>query len=412
MARSCNLRPDGERGIALVIALLVLLVISVLSVVLMVSVNVDTKITSHGLRVTEALNNAEAGIGEAQARIASGDIDLNNNAHAVAQIFNVASGSVPVLGTDSAGFATAQPAGAWLAYSTAIRDPRALTVQYKTNNARTAIYKYNSSKPTAVGLYSSGSPIYVVTSTGTAGTDLRTVRAEIYAKPVTAYQNVPGALTANVGVRTIGTFDVCGLNHRADIPPGTQAGHGACTPYHDTSFDDKTGIWSTSTIDAGGGASTVSGDPDDLMENMTTGPGTGPNGFFAGPWEVLGMTQAEFFSWLGSPITSTPTPPAKGNYYVDDVSHIPNSGSGFLYIDGDVSFNGGFQWTGVIYVKGDVKKVNGHAWILGAMIVEGEVDLKLNGTADILYSADAISQALSSTDGSFQRLSWREIPSP
>jgi hypothetical protein len=236
-----------------------------------------------------------------------------------------------------------------------------------TNNARTSIYKYDSSKNPAVQTVS-GSPIYVVTSTGTAGTGLRTVRAEIYAKPVTAYQNVPG----------------------------TQA-DGACAPYHVTNFDDKTGIWSTSTIDAGGGASTVTGDPDDLMENMTTGPGTGPNGFYAGPWEVLGMTQAEFFSWLGSPITSTPTSPADGNYYIDDISHIPNSGSGFLYIDGDVSFNGGFQWTGVIYVKGDVKKVNGHTWILGAMIVEGEVDMKVNGTADILYSADAISQALSSS---------------
>ena len=47
------------------------------------------------------------------------------------------------------------------------------------------------------------------------------------------------------------------------------------------------------------------------------------------------------------------------------------------------------------------------------MIVEGTVDIKLaNGTADILYSSDAISQALSTADGAFQRLSWREIPTP
>ncbi len=411
MARTCIPHPDGERGIALVIALLVLLVISVLATVLMMSVKVDTRITSHGLSVTEALNNAEAGIGEAQARLASGDIDLNDNPLAVAQVFNVAAGSVPVLGTDSAGFATAQPAGAWLTYSTAARGPRALTVQYKTDNARTSIYKYDSSKNPAVQTVS-GNPIYVITSTGTAGADgadVRTVRAEIYAKPVIT--QVPGALTANVGVRTVGTFDVCGLNHRADVPVGTQAGHGACDPYH-TSSDDKTGIWSTSTIDAGGGASTVTGEPVDFQQSQTTGPGTGPNGFYAGPWEVLGMSQAEFFSWLGPPITSTPASPANGIYYVDDVSHVPSSGSGFLYIDGDISFNAGFVWTGIIYVKGDVKKVNGHAWILGAMIVEGEVDLKLNGTADILYSGDAISQALSAADGSYQRLSWREIPSP
>ena len=103
----------------------------------------------------------------------------------MAQIFNVASGSVPVLGTDSTGFATAQPAGAWLPYSTATRGPNVLTVQYKTDPARTFVYKYDATKNPAVQP-TSGSPIYVITSTGTAGGDVRRVRAEIYARPVIA----------------------------------------------------------------------------------------------------------------------------------------------------------------------------------------------------------------------------------
>jgi hypothetical protein len=58
-------------------------------------------------------------------------------------------------------------------------------------------------------------------------------------------------------------------------------------------------------------------------------------------------------------------------------------------------------------------KINGHAWILGALVVEGTMDITLaNGTADILYSSDAIQQALSSANGSFARYSWREIPAP
>ncbi len=140
MARHPNPDPRGERGIALVVALLVLLVLSMLAVVLMVSVNVDTRITSHGLRETAALNNAEAGIGEAQARIRKGDISLSSsNPRAVAQIFNAAAGSVPVLGADSTGLATAQPAGSWLAYSTAARGPNVLTVEFKTDPARSFI---------------------------------------------------------------------------------------------------------------------------------------------------------------------------------------------------------------------------------------------------------------------------------
>ena len=387
-------RPDGERGIALVIALL--------AVVLMVSVNVDTKIMGHGLRVTEALNNAEAGIGEAQGRIAKGDISLSSNPRAVAQIFNVAAGSVPVLGTDSTGLATAQPSNAWLAYSTAARDPRALTVQYKTNNARTAIYHYDESRTPTVGLYSSGSPIYVITSTGTAGSDVRTVCAEVYAKPVVA--NVFGAVQANVGVHTKGNFDACGLNHRADTPPGDDG-----SGYH-TGTGDLAGIWSTSNV-THQGSSTSEGSPTADLVNQT-GPYSGAHGFYAGPWDVFGMAQAQFFSWVGAPV-SVPPAPANGVYYVNqDLAYHGGSGTGLLYVEGDLTVNAGFTYIGVIYVKGDVK-INGHAWIMGAMIVEGTVDITMaNGTANILYSSDAISQALSTADGSFQRLSWREIPSP
>lgn len=394
MARSSIPRPDGERGIALVIALLVLLVVSLLAVVLMASVNVNTKITSHGLRETKALNNAEAGIGEAQARIASGDIALNGNPLAVAQIFNVASGSVPVLGTDSTALATAQPTGAWLAYSTASRGPRALTVQYKTNNARTAVYRYDASVTPAVHLGAPGLPIYVVTSTGTAGTDVRSVRAEIYARPVIT--NVFGALQANVGIHTKGTFDACGLNHRADTPIGDLG-----TAYH-TGSGDLAGIWSTDSI-THQGASASYGNPADLA---------GQTGFYSGPWDVFGLTQAQFFSWVGAPVSSPPDP-ADGLYYVNqDLAYHGGSGSGLLYVEGDLTVNAGFNYTGIIYVKGDVK-INGNAWILGAMIVEGTVDITLaNGTATILYSSDAISQALATADGAFQRLSWREIPAP
>ena len=66
---------------------------------------------------------------------------------------------------------------------------------------------------------------------------------------------------------------------------------------------------------------------------------------------------------MGAPISSPPNP-ANGIYYIDqDVSYNGGSGSGLLYIEGDLTVNAGFEYTGVIYVKGDVK-INGHAWIL------------------------------------------------
>src|SRR5947207_1250490 len=114
-------RCDNQRGIALVIAMLVLLALSLLAVVMMATINVETKISGHGTRNAAALNTAEAGVGEAVARIRSGEINFGTNPRAVAQIFNAPAGSVPVLGVDSTALGTAQPNGAWLRYSTAQR---------------------------------------------------------------------------------------------------------------------------------------------------------------------------------------------------------------------------------------------------------------------------------------------------
>ncbi len=400
MADSTLRRPGDERGIALVVALLALLVISMLATVLMMSVNVDTKITGHGLRVTEALNNAEAGIGEVQARIAAGDIDLNSNPRAVAQIFNTPAGNVPVLGTDSTGLATAQPAGAWLAYSTATRGPRALTVHYKTDAARSVIYRYDPNQNPTVQT-TSGSPIYVITSTGTASTDVRTVCAEIYSKPITAHTF--GAMVANVSVSLKGTVDVCGRNHSASMPTGANDN----VSYH-TGTGDLAGTWSTGAVTKQGAANST-GNPG-LSQNQT-GPYTGANGFYAGPWDAFGMTQSQFFSWIG-PAVSPPDPPTGLVYINGSAAYNGGDGQGVLYVTGDLRLNGNFTYRGLIYVEGDLQ-INGGAWVLGGLIVKGITEVKLaNGTASVFYSSEMISQAASSAGGSFQRLSWREVPSP
>ncbi len=401
MARHPNPDPRGERGIALVVALLVLLVLSMLAVVLMVSVNVDTRITSHGLRETAALNNAEAGIGEAQARIRKGDISLSSsNPRAVAQIFNAAAGSVPVLGADSTGLATAQPAGSWLAYSTAARGPNVLTVEFKTDPARSFIYKYDETKDPPIQT-TSGFPIYVITSTGTAGGDRRRIRSEVYQKPVPA--TVYGAVTANVIVNLTGSAYVCGHNHSASTP--TSYPDAAPYPYH-TGTGDLAGVWSTDAITIGGSAN-PQGSPD--TASYRTGPYTGPNGFYSGPWDVFGMTQSDFFSWIGPPV-SPPNPPLGLVFINGDVSYQGGDGTGLLYVKGDMTVNGNFTYRGLIYVEGDLK-INGTTWILGGMIVQGSTEIKIaNGTCDVLYSSEMIEQAISSAGGQFVRLSWREIP--
>jgi Tfp pilus assembly protein PilX len=401
--------PDGrgERGIALVVALLALLVISMLVLVLMMSVNVNTKITSHGLRENQALNSAQAGIAEAMSRLSNPD-DLPaslpvTNPRSVVQIFNVLPGSVPALGTDSTGYATNQPAGDWLDYSTAARDTNALTVQFLTNQAKTTIYRYDTATNPHIQT-ASGSPIYVITATGRLGGDRRRVQAEVIQKPVQVLAK--GAVVAHVGIDFSGTANVCGRNHRIDTPVNTRIPD--CDSYL-AGTGDMPGAWSEGAISMGG-HDVEDGNPPRLDHQ---------SGFYTGPWDVFNLSQAAFYSWVGSPLSSEPDPP-KGIIYLDNNSisqdgtgsfaYHGGDGEGFLYVDGDLTINGNFSYKGLIYVEGDLK-INGNMWILGGLVVKGVATVKIaNGDCTVLYSADAITQYITKYGGQMINLAWRELP--
>ncbi|TMQ66961.1 MAG: hypothetical protein E6K78_05860 [Candidatus Eisenbacteria bacterium] len=401
-----SLPRHSERGIALVMALLVLFVISLLSLTLMLSLNVETKIGAHNVRESAALNTAEAGTGEALARLRSGEIPNNMNPRMVGQIFLTPPGTVPVLGADSVALATGQTMGAWLNYSTASRSSDVLTVQYKTDAARTVIYKYDPTKNPPVQT-ASGVPIFVVNVTGRSGEDLRRIVTEVMPKPYVT--QAKGALVANRGIDFSGNSAVCGYNHRFDTPDGTSGrpGDGTGCQAWETGSGDLAGAWSSGGI-TNGGSSEQSGVPP-TTENQV--------GFYRGPWEAVGMTEAEFFAWVGTPTNAVPNP-ANGIYYLDNDGIAQNksgsyhldsiTGEGLLYVDGDVTINAGFSFRGLIYIEGDLK-INGNAWILGGLIVEGRGPVKFaNGGATVLYSSDAITQALTKNGGKYVTLSWRE----
>jgi hypothetical protein len=129
------------------------------------------------------------------------------------------------------------------------------------------------------------------------------------------------------------------------------------------------------------------------------------------------MPAADYFSWVGTPVSALPANP-RGIYYLDnDAIHQNHSakyaiqggdGEGFLYVDGDLAINGNFQFRGLIYVEGNLA-INGKCWVLGSVIVKGDSDMKVaSGKGAILYSKDAIEQNIARYGGQFVTLSWRE----
>jgi competence protein ComGC len=391
----------NERGIGLVVALLVLLVLSVLAAVLMMSINTNTKIAGHSMRESQALNTAEAGIAEALSQVRAQNIMTSlTNPRAVGQIYNVAAGSVPTPGNaDSQFVATAQPAGAWLDYSKPSRGPDVLTVTYLTDPGKTVIYKYDANQPANPIQTVSGLPIMVITSVGRKGADARKIVAQVIVKPIVA--NIKAALAANMDIDFVGNAVICGYNHRYATPVGWGAnGRGNapdCFPY-ETGSGNMPSSWTTSTSNPGGGGS------------QTFSPVIPPNqtnqvGFYPGPWDALGMTQAEFFNWIG-PAKSSWLPNGIG-YYAGDLGIHGGSGEGFTYVGGDLTINSGFNYKGLLYVEGNLL-MNGQAWVLGGIIVKGTTSVKQNGGSTLLFSADAITQALSRYGSQFATLSWIE----
>lgn len=405
MRPSIRIHPS-ERGIALVMAVISLLVIAVIALVLTTSLNMEKRLAGHDVRDSKALNLAEAGVAEALSRIRSQDIALSTaNPRAVAQIFLAPAGSVPVLGADSTGLETAQPTGEWLNYSTPTKSRDALTVEFKTDANKTVIYRYDSNLNPPIQT-TSGLPVYRVTSTGRAGQNRVRIQSDVIQKPFNV--SVQGAFMAGVPVNFSGNSDVCGYNHTANAPAGTK-GRPPCDDY-ETGNGNLAGGWSTGNITTPG-SSVQNGVPQISQGNAGQ--------FFDGPWEVFGMGQAEFWSWLGAPVGSEPGSP-NGIYYLDDngtqmdqsgnFAYHGGNGEGFLYIDGDLTINGNFNYKGLIYIEGDLK-VNGTTWILGALVVRGKTTVKLaNGSCTVLYSSEAIQQSIARYGGQFVTLSWRQIP--
>lgn len=395
--------PRGERGMSLVIVLLAMVVISVAAAAFMMLSNVETKVAGHDVRASQALNIAEAGVSEAVARLRSGDIPNNGNPRMVTQIFLSDPGNVPVLGTDSLGLATLQPATDRLPYSMPYRDPRVLEIRYKTDASRTKVYRYDPSKDPAVQT-STGLPVFHVSATGRKGRDQRRIETELVMKPIIVLSKA--AIACEQGIAFLGNAYTCGFNHTVDVPAGVDT-WATCLGYH-TGASNKPGAWSTMDITSGGSAAQY-GDP--------VATATYQSGFFAGPWQALGMSQSEFFNWIGNPNPVEVYPP-KGIVYLDnngvtqdrsgDFAYHGGNGEGLLYVDGDLAMNSNFTFRGLIYVEGDLK-INGDAWILGGLVVKGKTTVKIaSGDCSVIYSDETIKQKITRYGGQLVTLSWIE----
>jgi len=401
---------ENERGGGLLMALLVIVALAAITAGLVMSVSTDRRATSYNMTRAKALNLAEAGVAEAIERVRLGDVPDNRNPKMVAQIFLLQPGSIPHFATtDTVGLTTAQPAGAWLPYTSATKDTFALTVKYMTNSTQTGIYYYDKTKSPAIQ-GKTGNPIFLVHAVGRDGLSRRVIDTSVAVATVSP--NLKGAYVSDDKVNFHGSNYALGYDYKAATPYGTGVGAVRNTTY-ETGANNAAAVWTTDKLDVKA-PSKVVGVPNSAQSQTT--------GFYAGPWEVLNMTQADFFNWVGPPVADfkNNVPVPSGITYLNDKNDKPGKGNknytfsggdgdGLLYVNGNLTINGNFTFRGLIYVEGDVH-FKGTSWVLGCVCIHDHSHLAPShkNTGTYLLSNEAVSQFVTRHRAPAVTLTWRE----
>lgn len=401
-------RQQDERGVALVMAIVVLLVVSILATMVMQNLSTERKISGHGLRSSRALSAAEAGIAEAVSRLRSGEIQLDEaTPGSVAQIFLVEPGMVPAVGTDTTAYATLQPTGAWLEYSSASSRSDALTLAFRCDPSTGAVVRWDEAQSPPLNTLT-GMPVYQITSTGRVNGDRTRVVAEVIRKPLHA--RLGAALTVGNTLVLQGGIAICGFLHSSALANGEGASgrlsSPACTP-QEVGRDDVPAVWVGRALTNNG--ATLAGLPSASEENQA--------GFFAGPWEVLGISSTEFRALLTAPEAQPPD--FNHVVWMDNDNSVGNAsgtftinnleGEGLLYVDGDLTLTGSVASRGLLYVEGNLV-TSSPGSLVGGVVVHGRTggQTTLQDGPAILYSVDAIHEAVARATGEIVTLSWRE----
>lgn len=441
---------NNEKGIALVLTLMVILVLSVLASGLMYNIVNEKTISSNRMRSSQALALAKAGQAEALARLslpysAANDTAIVQNINGGA--FNpnwkcyISLNQPASTGSGNIVYKkTVQSSTGALDYSEDYGDfsdtSSVLQVRYKHFDANgdgtldtNEIYYYDYKRdmvtfgraaPTPSDAY----PVWEIISTGKVGRSRRTLATEVVIPRFNA--KTRAGLSSHAPVTGNGNADVCGHDHPTNIPYNTSppscfdawhvyAGgnpHGeAASSYANavprpscTQAGCVPGIETDSTFDNIGANRKAWGNPD-VVEHSTRP--------IYKIWDIMGMDSATCWNlpWgtdmypvvglvrVGSPGGST--------MYAGHGSGMEHEG--ILWVRGDLHSSSNLAIKGLVYVEGDYLST-GTTWVLGGIVVLGNTETRITGSIDVLYSSQMIAKVVQQAAGvGMKVISQREV---
>ena len=417
-------KQNSERGAALIVSLMLLLAMGFVGAALISMSSADLKVAGYDRRGTQAQFAAEAGIQEVLHRMATrvgSTVTVNGETFDPAirdlagapdpnwevRIYSPG-GTAPTSGDPSLSYTpTVKDAAEGLDYLTAD-----LSVSYKWLDVNGddirdpgEVVLYNAGDVPPENL-ATGTPVVVIQAEGTRGKATRRIQVEATRFPFVP--NVLAAISSDNGVSVTGNVKICGQNHAGNTPSGRTLESGIpCSPNHDLASGHLPAVTTTGDPVNTGGSSSLLGFP-----AATDTAGTNP---FYSLAETFGVTQDVIDDMLANADYSSANEanPQDGVTYINGDATASGkfnggSGSGLLYVNGDLDIAAGFEWRGLIYVEGDLK-ITGTPWILGGVIARGSTQWAFSGgNPGILYSNEAIRFAME-TAFSFVILSWKEM---
>ncbi len=403
---------NDQRGSAMVISLLVLLVLTMVGTLFLAQTKTETQISGHDMRSTQALYNAEAGYGEALARMsnmtdstnyigqaqgawstepgwgayvvaANGDAALDPDYAATGTdgLDNDGDGQVDEAGERYPEVASKQAGNDAIDYDW-------IKIRYKLNATNQVVlfgdHDSDVTTPPRLNLVR-GVPVLVVTSHGAQGSANRTVEVDAVKYPIEAVDAAIYTEDDNFKFNGV-SFLVSG----EDWDPDTDS-RIAGNP-------DVPGIMTTK--DPNNIAGALKGN----QQNNVEGSGAEPS-VTASSVDLDLQAMADQFGamadiTIGSGTYSNVSYGDYNDYHVVHCTgdiHVAGQmvGGGILVIDGDLTCTGQMTWYGMVIVLGDITFSGGGAGthIYGSVLVQGGItDQTVGGNADIKYSSAALAK--------------------
>ena len=412
----CN---ESERGSTLLVVMALLLALAFAGGAMVLTAGGDLKSAGESRRGTQAQFAAEAGIEEAMARmaIAAGTTITVNSRTFDPAIADPSSPLDPEWETRICAPVGTLPTSvdASIVHTPSVQDATQSLDYTQSGNLLTIRHKWMDRNGDSVRdadeivrydpalvppeNFDSGSPVEVIEVEGHRGQARRRLRVEVTRHPFSP--NVAAAVTSDRGVDVRGNVSICGYNHRADTPPGTDLDTGPCSPNFDMPDGHLSSIMTTGDEVDRRGSSNLLGYPT-VTDTSTTNP-------FYTLATALGVDQSVIDRLLGDADNTSIVDPLDGITYIQGDANVSNvNGQGLLYVTGDLQMTGNVVYKGLIYVEGNISII-GTPWILGGVMVRGTTEYAFaGGDPAVLYSKDMIRIALEMALD-YVVLSWKEM---